>query len=57
MTQWGEAICETNQISMHYTRTGGNKPVILLLHGLMGDGRCWGALACLLQGLAKFLKG
>ena len=30
---------------MHYTRTGGSKPSIILLHGLTANGACWAALA------------
>ncbi len=38
MTQWSAALCEANQIEIHYTRTGGNKPPLILLHGLMTSG-------------------
>lgn len=30
---------------MHYTRTGGDKPVFLLLHGFSDDGLCWTPIA------------
>lgn len=26
MTHWDTAVCETNGNTIHYTRTGGNKP-------------------------------
>jgi N-formylmaleamate deformylase len=45
MTPWSKAICETNGITMHYTRTGGNKPPLILLHGLTAHGACWTVLA------------
>lgn len=45
MTNWSEEICEVNGINMHYTRTGGSKPPVILLHGLMTNGACWTALA------------
>lgn len=45
MINWSTAICETNQITMHYTRTGGNKPPLILLHGLTGNGTCWTPIA------------
>lgn len=49
MTDWNTAICETNQINMHYTRTGGNKSPLILLHGLMGNGACWTPVAQALE--------
>lgn len=45
MTNWSTAICETNRIVMHYTRTGGNKPPLILLHGLIANGACWTPVA------------
>lgn len=45
MNDWSSAFCETNGINIHYTRTGGNKPPIILLHGLMTNGLCWTGLA------------
>ena len=45
MSNWETAVCETNQISIHYARTGGNKPPVVLLHGLMANGACWTDLA------------
>ena len=49
MTNWNAAICETNGINIHYTRTGGNKPPLILLHGLMTNGLCWTGLARALE--------
>ncbi len=49
MTAWNTAICETNRIRMHYTRTGGNKPPLILLHGLMSSGICWTEVAHALE--------
>ncbi len=49
MTGWKTAVCKTNGINIHYTRTGGNKPPIILLHGLMTNGICWTALANALE--------
>jgi pimeloyl-ACP methyl ester carboxylesterase len=45
MTGWSSAICETNGIDIHYMRTGGSKPPVILLHGLTANGTCWTALA------------
>ncbi len=50
MTHWSTAICETNGIKIHYTRTGGSKPPLILLHGLTANGACWTALAHALEG-------
>ena len=49
MSYWDTAVCETNGINIHYTRTGGNKPPLILLHGLMINGLCWTGLAHVLE--------
>ena len=49
MTTWSRGICETNGIRLHYTRTGGEKPPLVLLHGLMGSGACGAPLARALE--------
>jgi N-formylmaleamate deformylase len=41
MPGWMTGICEANGIHIHYLRTGGNKPPLVLLHGLTGNGACW----------------
>jgi N-formylmaleamate deformylase len=38
---WTTGVCETNGINTHYLRTGGAKPPLILLHGLLGNGACW----------------
>jgi N-formylmaleamate deformylase len=45
MTSWTTGFCETNRASIHYHRTGGTKPPLVLLHGLVGNGACWTPLA------------
>ena len=50
MTNWNTAICEANLIKIHYTRTGGSKPPLILLHGLTANGACWTILARALEG-------
>lgn len=45
MTRWKTGTCEVNGINIHYLRTGGNKPSVVLLHGLMTSGACWTPLA------------
>jgi N-formylmaleamate deformylase len=49
VTGWSAAICETNGIKIHYTRTGENKPPLILLHGLAANGACWTSLAHALE--------
>ena len=50
MTTWISQVCGTNGIDVHYLRTGGAKPPVVLLHGLMGSGACWTPLARALEG-------
>jgi N-formylmaleamate deformylase len=49
MTTWPSGVCEANAIRIHYLRTGGPKPPVVLLHGLMGNGACWTPLARALE--------
>ncbi len=49
MTNWTTEICKANGINVHYTRTGGDKPPVILLHGLMTKGTCWTPLARALE--------
>lgn len=49
MTHWSSAVCEINGINIHYTRTGGHKPPVIMLHGLMANGICWTSLARVLE--------
>jgi N-formylmaleamate deformylase len=42
-------ICETNGIAIHYERTGGANPPIVLLHGLTGSGATWAPIARALE--------
>jgi N-formylmaleamate deformylase len=50
MTTWISDVCETNGIRIQYLRTGGARPPVVLLHGLMGNGACWTPLARALEG-------
>jgi pimeloyl-ACP methyl ester carboxylesterase len=47
MTDWMSGVCGIN---IHYLRTGGCKPPLVLLHGLTGSGACWIPLARGLKG-------
>lgn len=49
MAGWRTGTCEANGIDMHYLRTGGDKPPVVLLHGLMTNGACWTPLARALE--------
>jgi N-formylmaleamate deformylase len=49
LTDWSTGNCETNGINLHYTRTGGNKPSLVLLHGLTANGACWATVADALE--------
>lgn len=45
MADWITGTCKANGIEMHFLRTGGDKPPVILLHGLMLSGACWTPLA------------
>ena len=49
MTNWTTAVCQANGIDIHYLRTGGSRPPLVLLHGLTGSGACWSPLARALE--------
>jgi len=42
---WSDGYVIANGIRIHYWRTGGNKPAIVLAHGSSDDGLCWTNLA------------
>lgn len=42
---WTDGYVIANGIRIHYWRTGGNKPPMILAHGSSDDGLCWTALA------------
>jgi N-formylmaleamate deformylase len=50
MTSWFNDDIHANGIRIHYTRTGGAKPPLLLLHGLTDNGLCWTPIAKALEG-------
>jgi len=49
MTTWTSAVLNANGIHIQYRRTGGEKPPVVLLHGLTGSGACWIPLARALE--------
>jgi len=50
MTNWISGTCKANGISIHYLRTGGDKPPLVALHGLIGSGACWTPVVRALEG-------
>jgi N-formylmaleamate deformylase len=47
---WQSSDIEVNGLRLHYTRTGGDKPQVVLVHGLSDDGLCWTPVAEALEG-------
>src|SRR3954451_3929160 len=45
MGAWQDGEVATNGITLHYTRTGGDKPPLVLAHGFSDDGLCWTPVA------------
>lgn len=41
MTEWRAGDVIANGIKLHYYRSGGDKPPLLLAHGLTDNGLCW----------------
>ena len=40
-TNWLQGDVELSDMTMHYVRTGGNKPALVLAHGFSDNGMCW----------------
>lgn len=49
MNHWQEANIVVNDIKIHYARTGGDKPALVMSHGATDDGLCWTRLARALE--------
>jgi pimeloyl-ACP methyl ester carboxylesterase len=45
MATWQSRDIEVNGLRLHYTRTGGDKPPVVLAHGFSDDGLCWTPVA------------
>ena len=45
MEEWQNASVESNGINIHYHRTGGKGPTLLLIHGFTDNGLCWSRVA------------
>jgi N-formylmaleamate deformylase len=50
MVPWSEGDVAANGIRLHYYRTGGNKPPLVLSHGFTDSGLCWTRVAQALAG-------
>lgn len=49
MSNWTSGDVDLEGVRLHYTRTGGDKPPLVLAHGVTDDGLCWTPLARLLE--------
>lgn len=45
MPAWMSGDVIANGLRLHYTRTGGAKPPVVLLHGMTDNGLCWARVA------------
>ncbi|MBA3875266.1 MAG: alpha/beta hydrolase, partial [Anaerolineae bacterium] len=45
MSNWQSSDLQVNGLRLHYTRTGGTKPPLVLVHGFSDDGSCWNPVA------------
>lgn len=50
MTTWHSDTVVVGGLNLHYTRTGGDGPPLVLAHGFSDDGLCWGPVARALEG-------
>ena len=49
MLGWFPGDVVVNDVKIHYHRTGGNKPPVVLAHGITDSGLCWTRLARALE--------
>jgi N-formylmaleamate deformylase len=49
VTVWQSGDIDVNGLRLQYTRTGGDKPQVVLAHGFSDDGLCWTPVAEALQ--------
>ena len=45
MEQWKTGYFVSHGTKLHYYRTGGSKPPLVLMHGITDDGLCWAPVA------------
>jgi pimeloyl-ACP methyl ester carboxylesterase len=48
-TGWRDGIVHANGIRLHYFRTGGKRPPVVMAHGITDNGLCWSRLARALE--------
>lgn len=46
---WSEGYITHRGVKLHYTRTGGQKPALIFLHGITDNGLCWSRVAQTLE--------
>ena len=46
---WTSHEIIANGLRIHYVRTGGNLPPLVLAHGATDSGACWGRVAAALE--------
>lgn len=49
MSNWSSGDVTANGINIHYYRTGGDKPPLILAHGFSDNGLCWTRVAQVLE--------
>ena len=57
MADWQSGDVVANGLRLHYTRTGGDKPQLVLAHGFSDDGLCWTPLARQLEADYDIIMG
>jgi pimeloyl-ACP methyl ester carboxylesterase len=50
MPQWTSGYFTSYGTKLHFYRSGGNKPPVVLVHGITDDGLCWSPVAEVLSG-------
>lgn len=49
MQRWSSGNVQANGIRLHYYRTGGSKPPVVMAHGITDNGLCWTPVARALE--------
>jgi len=49
MTEWVEGAVIANGVRLHYHRTGGDKPALVIAHGVTDTGMTWSRVARALE--------
>jgi N-formylmaleamate deformylase len=49
MPKWSDGYVAANGLRVHYYRTGGDKPQVVIIHGAGDDGLCWSRVALELE--------